>query len=252
MGQLIRLDEDWHICSDFPGDAAKREQAVHAAEVRGLKKICLVAKVRRHSDRVGEFVRACRALDRSSRVEVSSGIEAEVLDLNGALDLPPGSRSADRLYVCVRRLPTPLGPLELAEARERIASGALLPSRAIEWLFRASVNAGKRDGPVVLTQPLHVLSELGIEPRRVHPAYVRWLAASLAEQEVAAELCERRRGPARSVVRCFLKAGVTVLAASGSGDPDAVGRYEWCREVAAELADCGPRIESPEPIYSLI
>lgn len=249
MGQLIRLDEDWHVRTAFPDDAVQREATVYAAEVRGLKRICLVAEAQRYSDWIGQFARTCRALDRTTAVEISSGVEVEVLDVNGSLDLPPGVRAVDRLYVGVRRLPTPAGPMDLQEARERIATGALLPSRAIEWLVRASANATQREGSIVLAEPLRILSELEIEPCRVHPAYLRWLAGSVAEREAAVELCERWRCPSSSAARWFLMAGATVLASSGSDDPEAVGRYQWCRSLAAELAGCGPRVEPPEPIF---
>lgn len=236
----------------FPGGAVQRETAIEVAEARDLKRVCIVAKARRHSDWIGGFAKACRALDRKTSVEVQSGVEVEVLDVNGTVDLPSAIRSADHLFVSVRRLPTPAGPMDLEDAREQIATGVLLPSRAIEWVVRASANAANRTGSVVLAEPLDVLPRLDIAASRVHPAYVRWLARSLAEREAAVEICERRRCLSSSVTRCFLRAGVTVLAASGSDAPEDVGRYERCRQLATELAGCGPRVEPPEPILALV
>lgn len=249
MTQLIRLDEDWHVNCTFPDDTNALRETVHAAEGRKLKKIVLVAKAGRFSEWVGEFVRACRALDRRSRVEVCSGLEAEVLDTHGTLDLSPFTSPVDHVYAGLRRLPTPDGPMDLDEASEQIASGELLPSRAIEWVVRASALAARRKGTVVLAQPLRILTELGIEARGIHPAYVRCLAGALAERWASIELCERRRCPSARVLKPFLLAGVPVRVASGSDSPDGVGRYEWCRQVAAELAGVGPRRERPAPIF---
>lgn len=250
MDTLIRLDEDWHISSTFSDGTATVQENVDAAERCGLKRICLVERVRRTSGWVGEFVATCRAAARSALVEVSSGVEVEILDTRGGLDLPRSAEQADSLYVAARRLPTPTGPMELHEARRQIASGQLLPARAIEWLVRASANATKDRGGVVLAHPFSILPELGIDIRSVHPAYVRWLAGALDEQAAHVEVSERWRSPSPEVVGCFLTAGVNVRAATGSCSPNTVGRYSWCREVVAGNANRTPRERQPELAYA--
>lgn len=241
MDELIRLDEDWHVSSIFSsGGTASVEETVYAAEACGLKKLCLVEKVRRSSSWVPDFVGVCRSVDRKSPVEIHAGLEAEVLDTRGTLDLPRSAGLADHVFVAAQRLPTPMGPMLPSEARERIATGTLLPARAIEWLVHASASAALREGPVVLADPFRILPELGIGARNVHPAYIRWLAGALVEREACVEISERWRGPSSSVLRCLLRAGVTVRASSGSDSPEGVGRYAWCREIAAELEGCVP------------
>jgi putative hydrolase len=121
----------------------------------------------------------------------------------------------------------------------------------MEWVVRASVNAAVRNGPVVLAHPFRLLAELGIDARNVHPAYVRWLADALVEQQACIEISERWRCPSPRIIRCFLMAGVPVRASTGSNSPETVGRYSWCREIAGELEGCGPGREPVEP-FSLL
>lgn len=250
MDDLIRLDEDWHLSSTFSDGSATVEENVHAAERCGLKRICLVERVRGSTSWVREFAETCRAVARHARVEVNSGVEVEILDTSGKLDLPRFAAEVDYVYAAARRLPTPAGPLDLREAREQIAGGGLLPARAIEWLARASAGAAKREGGVVLAHPFSALSELGIDPRSVHPSYVRWLAGALDERGAHVAISERWRSPSSEVVGCLLTAGVTVRASTGSRSSETVGRYAWCREVAADNAGRTPRQKQPELAYA--
>lgn len=248
MDGPIRLDEDWHVSSTFSGGTATVEEVVHAAATRRLSTVCIVDAARRSSGWVGEFVESCRWADRRTRVEVKAGVEVEVLDTNGSLDRPRSAELADYVYVTARRLPTPTGPVRPEEAREQIASGELLPARAIEWLVRAAANATRREDAVVLAHPFGILPELGIDARNVHPAYVRWLAGVLLDRDAGVEVSERWRCPSVGVLGCLLTAGVTVRACTGSDSAETVGRYAWCREIASGFRDM-PKRERSGALY---
>jgi putative hydrolase len=207
MSGLIRLDEDWQVSSTFSTGSATVEENVHAAELRNLKRLCVVDRVRESTEWVPSFVETVRAVDRKTRIDVSAGIEAEVLDTSGALDVPWSPQVADYVYPTIRRLPTPTGPMCAHDARERIASGRLLPARAIEWLVRATANAALRRGAVVLADPFNILLELGISERGIHLAYVRWLADALRERDASVVISERKRGPISWVIGCLMVAG---------------------------------------------
>ncbi|HWA55014.1 MAG TPA: hypothetical protein VG816_12675 [Solirubrobacterales bacterium] len=182
------------------------------SEARRLTTICLTERVRHSSDWVREFVRACQAAAYDSSVEVQCALEAELLDASGALDAPPSVALADFLYVTASALPTPRGKLAPEQARREIETGRLLPTKAVEWLVRASVGAVQRHDNAVLLQPFALLASLGLDRRHLHPPMVRWLASEMAARQARCVVDEQVGCPEAWVVDCLLAAGVTVSA----------------------------------------
>lgn len=236
MDDLIGFDGDWHVSSTFSDGAAAVAENVEAAEARGLRSLCVVDRARRLTAWVPGLVDACRAADREAGIEVRSGIEVEVLDTNGTLDAPRSAERADYIFVAADRLPTPSGPVAPEVARERIENGELVAARAVEWLVRAYANAMQHDGAVVLAHPFSILPHLGIDPSGIHLPFVRWLAGVMLKNEACSEVNELWRTPSARVVECLLTAGVRILPASGARLPRAVGRFEWCHELAGSLS----------------
>jgi putative hydrolase len=236
MDDLIRFDEDWHVSSTFSGGRATVAENVHAAEALGLRSLCVVDKVHRTSIWVRDLVDACDAANRNAALEVRSGVEVEVLDTSGTLGMPPNTAHVDYLFITADRLPTPTGPVYPEVAREQIEAGELFAARAVEWLVRAYANAMRRDDAVVLAHPFSILPRLGIDPNAIHPAYVRWLAGVMLENEACSEVNESWHAPSPLVVDCFLTAGVTILAASGSCSPQDLGRFKWCPGLTRSLS----------------
>jgi putative hydrolase len=210
MSDQIRLDEDWRVSSTFSSGAATIEESVEAAEHRDLRALCIVDRVGRTSGWLPEFVEACAVADRWSRVEVSSGIEVEVLDTNGQLEMPTSACLVDHVFVTAHLLPTPDGPIQLGEALEEMRAGSLLQARAVEWLVRAYAGAASRVESIALVHPFRVLEPLGIEPGNVHPSYVRWLAAELAGAGASVVIDEDLRCPENWITDAFLAAGVEI------------------------------------------
>jgi hypothetical protein len=236
MSDQIRLDEDWRVSSTFSGGAATIEESVQAAEDRDLRALCIVDRVRRSSSWVSELAEGCAGADRRSLVEVSSGIEVEVVDTAGRLEMPVSAGLVDHVFVTASLLPTPKGPIEPAEAVEEIDAGRLSPGRAVEWLLRAYVAAASREGSVVLVRPFGVLERMGMDADAIHPAFMRWLAAELAGQGASVVIDESLRCPETWITDCFLAAGVELHTSTGSSSTESVGRYEWCRAVVEEMA----------------
>lgn len=246
MNDGIRLDQDWHVASTFSTGAGSVEENVRAAEAAGLSGICVVDRARRSSGWVGDLAIACSRAAAGARIAVACGIEVEVLDVRGMVELPRSAARVDHLYLATRMLPTPRGPLQPAVARERIASGALLPARAIEWLVRAWAAAAQRADSVVLAAPFALLAEIGIDIDRLHPSYLHWLVRAIAPRGVSVELDERDRCLPPAIAEYFLRAGIELRAATRSESPDRIGRYAWCGELAAQLGDVAPwRDDSP-------
>lgn len=234
MDHRIRLDEDWHVASIFSGAPATVEQSVRVAEARRLTSLCVVDRVRHTSGWVRDLIAACRLADYETPVAVSCGVEAELLDTNGTLDLPLSAEHADYVFAAADRLPTPRGPLRPEQAREKIEAGELLPARAVEWLVRASANAALRHENLVLARPFSILPSLGFSEEDLHPAFVRWLGTVMAKRGAGAEINERWRCAGARVAAIFLACGVTVRPGTECRSQQELGRYEWCRRVLSE------------------
>jgi putative hydrolase len=241
MDNQIQLDQDWHVSTTFSDGVATVEENVCAAEERRLKAICLVDRVSGMSGWVRRFADTCGRADRRNAVEVHSGVAVEVLNTSGMLDLPANVELVDHLFVTVLRLPTPEGPMRLDEARARIEAGELLPATVVEWLVRASSNAAKREGSVVIAHPFSILPDLGLAERNIHRPFARCLADSLAQSGASITLSERWRSPSAWVAACFVAAGVPVRPSTGSQSPSTLGDYVWCRQIVDELSrkSCG-------------
>lgn len=228
MRNPISFDQDWHVKSTFSDGTASVAENVQAAEERGLRSLCIADRARPTSPWVPDLAEACRAADRrAGLLEVSSGVEVDLLNTHGTLDAPPFAFGADYVFVAADRLPTPEGPVDPEVARDRIESGELMPARTVEWLVRGYANATRRDAAVILARPFGILPRLGIDPEAIHPAYVRWLAGVMRENGAAAEIHESCRAPSLRVLDCFMTAWLPLLPGSGATSPDAIGRFEW-------------------------
>ncbi|HEX3041282.1 MAG TPA: hypothetical protein VHP56_04260 [Solirubrobacterales bacterium] len=227
MRDPISFDQDWHVKSTFSDGTGTVAENVQVAGALGLRSICVVDRARPTSPWIPDLAEACRQVNREVELEVSSGVEVDLLNTHGTLDAPPLLTAADYVYVAADRLPTPEGPLDPLAARAQIEDGDLIASRAVEWLVRGYANATRRDAAVVLARPFSVLPQLGIDPEGVHPSYVRWLAGVMQENGAAAEIHESTHAPARSVVDCLMTARLPLLPGSGAASPGDVGRYTW-------------------------
>lgn len=231
MDHQIRLDEDWHATSIFSGAPATVEQNVRVAEARRLTSLCVVDRVRHTSGWVRDLIAACRMADYATPVAVSCGVEAELLDTNGTLDLPLSAEHVDYVYAAADRLPTPMGPMLPERAREKIEAGELLPAKAVEWLVRASANAALRHRNLVLARPFSLLTSLGLSESDLHPAFVRGLGTVMAKRGACAEINERWHCAGPRVTNILLACGVTVRAGTDCRSQEELGRYEWCRQI---------------------
>jgi putative hydrolase len=227
MRNPISFDQDWHVKSTFSDGTATVADNVRAAEDLGLRSLCVVDRARPTSPWVPDLAQACRAADRKTGLEVSSGVEVDLLNTHGTLDAPPFLSSTDYVFVAADRLPTPEGPVDAEVARDRIEAGELMPARAVEWLVRGYANATRRDAAVVLARPFSILPRLGIDPEAIHPAYVRWLAGAMRSNGAAAEIHESCRAPSLLVLDCFMTAWLPLLPGSGADSPDGIGRFDW-------------------------
>lgn len=140
---------------------------VRAAEARGLRSLCVVDHARGPTDWVGELVEACRVAAGETAVQVHCGVEAELLDTEGKLDMPVAAVHADYAFAVHRQLPTPRGPMHPDVAREKIEAGELLPAKAVEWLVCSAAHTAQRHDRVILAHPFD--DQLPTHPQSTKP-----------------------------------------------------------------------------------
>jgi putative hydrolase len=229
-------DQDMHIHSTFSDGAGTIEENVAAAERQGLARMRLVDHVRESTAWTGEFVREVRRVSALTEIAVSCGLEAKLLDVSGALDLPADTGGADFIYVADHQVPLSDGPVDPARVREAIADGELDRTAVISALIDATTNAVERWETVVIAHLFSVLPKIGCSEGDVPIAAIEGLAAVAAAKNASVEIDERWRCPSVRTLRVFHAAGVPILLSTDSHSPETIGRYGYCAQVVEELA----------------
>ena len=171
----------------------------------------------------------------STTVRLGCGIEAKLLDTDGALDLPPQIEGVDAIYAADHQVPLADGPHHPRQIRAEIESGERDPVAVIEAIVTSTGAAVRRYPRVVIAHLFSVLPKIGLSERDVAPELVAQLAAACSEGGACVEISERWRCPAAETLRPFLEHGVTVLVSTDSHRSETIGRYEYCAEIVAEL-----------------
>ena len=123
MSAALDLGTDWHTHTTATDGAATPREMVDAAAAAGLHRLHLTDHVRAGSTWLPEYVAEVTRLRSGTPVEVVCGVEATILDVKGAVDLPPDLRGVEQVAVSDHPFPTRSGPVNPEEMRRRIESG---------------------------------------------------------------------------------------------------------------------------------
>jgi putative hydrolase len=231
----ISLRQDRHVHSRFSDGEGTLAENIAAAEALGLQALTCVDHVRVSTDWVPAYVAAVRAARASTAIRLDCGIEAKLLDTDGALDLPPEIEGIDAIYAADHQVPLADGPHHPRAVAAEIESGARDPSAVIEAIVASTAAAVRRYPRVVIAHLFSVLPKIGLSERDVAPELVERLAAACAETGACVEISERWRCPTTQTLRPFRERGVTVLVSTDSHRSETIGRYDYCADVVAEL-----------------
>src|SRR5262249_5861051 len=77
--QALRLNEDFHVHSTFSDGADTIERNVATAAELGLVQLGCVDHVRRDTTYVPRYLDAVRAVQRTTTIELTAGVEAKLL-----------------------------------------------------------------------------------------------------------------------------------------------------------------------------
>jgi len=229
----IRLDEDWQIHSTFSDGAGTVDENVIAAADRGLRLICLTDHVRHDTPWVADFLAATRRVGGLGPVTVRCGLEAKILNTAGELDLPADHPLADLLLAADHQVPGPDGPRLPTEIAAALAAGELDPETVVDWIEHATIATMVAHPGVLIAHLFSVLPKIGLSEADVSDQRIARLADAAVRHGAIVEVSERWKCPSLRTMRMMRRAGVHVVASTDAHRPDHIGRYDYCRTVAA-------------------
>lgn len=245
-GGRTRLDlrADHHAHSLFSVGAGSVDETVRAAERAGLARLVIVDRVSADTDWLPVHRAVVRRAADRTALAVSRGLESAIQDTAGRLDLPAAADLAgvDSLAVIADGLPLRAGPANPADLRLLLGTGVLTAVQAVELLVKASVLALRRAAEwaqPVLARPLGLVADGGVDLQTddlLTDDLLGRLAAGCLAAGATVEVNERWRCPSPRVAAVLAAAGVPLVAGSSARHPDAVGRWDYVRQVAEALA----------------
>ena len=234
---MIDLAADLHTHSDLTDGAANPEAMADAAAAAGLTRWALSDHVRRDSTWTPEYVARVRGLRRPGLM-ILCAVEAKILDADGALDLPPGLADLDHVLVADHQFPSADGPVSPRAMTEHLAAGRITAAGAVDALVAATGRAlAAAPFRPIAAHLFSLLPKMGLSEDLVGDDHLAALAAACRAAGGAVEINEKWRCPSPRVLRALRDHGVELAAASDAHDVGAVGRFDYVRAMAAELAD---------------
>ena len=219
------LRGDHHVHSTFSDDAVSTlAQNVEAAASAGLSTLRLVDHVRRSTTWVPEYLAAVRALRVPDGLTVLTGVEAKILDVAGALDVPPLPDGIDRILIADHQFPGVDGPLGPSAVRERIAAGWATDD-VLDQFVEALIATMRRYPGNQLAHCFSILPKIGLSEPDVGAQRTDAWARAAAETDTLVEVNEKWGCPGAGALAALRRAGATIVASTDSHDASEVGRY---------------------------
>ena len=234
----LRMDEDFHVHSLFSDGTDTIAANVAMAAERGLLHLGCVDHVRRDTTYLPDYVAVIRALQRDTHVELTVGVEANLLDASGTLDLPPDLGDVDLVYVAAHKFPDDAGPVSPRTIRKAIESGKQTSEEVVEELVDATIASmirHSRDHRLVLAHLFGILPRLGLDDSTVTDEAIGRLLSAARLTETTIEVSERWRCPSERIVQMAVQQNVRLVASSDSHQASDIGRYTYVANVSAAL-----------------
>lgn len=219
------LRGDHHVHSTYSDDAVSTlAQNVEAAASAGLTTLRLVDHVRRSTTWVPEYLAVVRALRVPDGLTVLTGVEAKILDVAGALDVPPLPDGIDRILIADHQFPGVDGPLGPSAVRERIAAG-WANDDVLDQFVDALIATMRRYPGNQLAHCFSILPKIGLSEADVGAERTDAWARAAAETDTLVEVNEKWGCPGAGALAALRRAGATIVASTDSHDASEVGRY---------------------------
>jgi len=215
---------DHHVHSTFSDDAVSTlAENIAAASAAGLTDLRLVDHVRQSTTWVPEFLVAVAAEQVPDGLTVLTGVEAKIVNSDGALDLPPGL-GALTVLIADHQFPGTDGPWSPREARQRLDDG-LAVSDALDLLVGATIAAMGSVESAQLAHCFSILPKIGLSEDDLSDDQLAAWGAAAALSGTMIEVNEKWGCPGPRALSAALAAGVTLVASTDSHLATDVGRY---------------------------
>jgi putative hydrolase len=239
VGATPALRQDHHVHSTFSDGASTLGQNIAQAELLGLTHLGCVDHVRGDTTYVPALAAAVRAQQSLTAVVLTVGIEAKLLDRDGALDLPKvGLDGVDLIYIADHQFPWHDGPRAPRVVKEWLDTGTERADRCIEMLVASITSAMRRRDtrPFVLAHLFSILTKVGLSEAQVPDALLERLSATAAETATTVEISERWHCPSLRTLQAVRRAGAAIVCSTDSHTARMIGRYSYVRSLVTGLA----------------
>ncbi len=224
--QSLRGDFHIHTLNWYAPFGA--QPSLRTAEARGIDQLGCVEHVTRDTEWVARFVAGAKCIQRRTRIELILGVEAEVLDSQGTLDLPDALGDIQRVFVADHYLP--IGGVRLLphQARMLVSEGVIGQMELVDGVVSSLAKAIRRaPRQVVLSHPFAGLVESGIPIDTVPLHHFAPIVDALLDRNGLVELNEERRAPTRALLGYFSDCGLGLLPGTDALIDDEVGRFDY-------------------------
>lgn len=236
----ISLDQDFHVHSHYtPGVKSTVQENLREAEWAGLRTLCLVDHADATSSWLDERREAVRALRPMTNIEVLCGIEVDLVDVRGNLDLP-ATVGLDHVLIADHHFPSEDGPRTLDEVRASLDRGTISPSDVVSHLIEATVAAMSRVERPIIAHPFSFLGQLGFDDAAITSSQLQHFAQRARTTQALVEVNEKWTCPGPRVVSALAQHGVHLVAGSDSHRYESVGAYRYVRDTLGAVATGTP------------
>ncbi|WP_314425987.1 PHP domain-containing protein [uncultured Microbacterium sp.] len=225
------LTGDHHVHSTFSDDAVSTlAENVDAAAAAGLATVRLVDHVRQSTEWVPDYLAAVRALRVPDALTVLTGVEAKILDVSGALDIPALPSGIDRILIADHQFPGTDGPLGPTAVRERI-DGGWAADDVLDQLVSALIASMRRHPGNQLAHCFSILPKIGLSETDLGSERISAWARAAAETDTLVEVNEKWGCPGVPLLDALHRAGAEIVASTDSHVATDVGRYSRVSEM---------------------
>lgn len=232
---MTRLHHDLHVHSTWSDGKAHPVENLIAASNAGLTSMAMVEHVRADSAWVPLWAEEVAWYRTTTELDLLSGVEAKLLDVDGTLDLPSDVSGVDMIVVADHLVPSRHGLLTPTEVRGGLVDGTLDRLQIIHDLVDALLGAAARTPRIQIAHLFSSLAKAGISEQEVSTSEIDRLTEGLGAAGVAVEISERWRCPSLRTLAAMRSAGATVVCSTDSHTTATIGRYEYVRSAFAGL-----------------
>ena len=192
---MMRVNHDLHVHSTWSDGKAHPVENLIAASNAGLSSLAMVEHVNASSLWVPLWAEEVSWYREITDVDLLSGVEAKLLDVDGTLDLPYDVSGIDMILVADHMVPSRNGLRSPVEVRASIIAGHENKFDVIHDLVGALLGAAARTRASRSALLFSCLPKIGVSEQEIPLDEINRLAEGLAAAGVAVEISERWHCP---------------------------------------------------------